>query len=91
MTDQIEKWKKEFESMCEYKLNHAEPKFGDKGVYAQPWANDMLKGFIMAKQSQQVIELPYPYRGDGFRYWTENDIDLAIESAGYTYTVKDKS
>ncbi len=85
---QVEGWKKEFESLCEFNLNPAEPEYGDKGVYAQPWGNDMLKGFLMAKRSLPPIELPYPDHGDGFRYWAESEVDDAITAAGYSYKVK---
>lgn len=88
---QVEAWKKEFESLCEFNLTPAEPEYGDKGVYAQPWGNDTLKGFLMAKRSMKPIELPRTNWNPVLmgHFYSHGEVVKAITAAGYSYRVKE--
>jgi len=70
MTDQIEKWQEEFESMIGEEnikrngapfnvvgFSHLSPK---EGSYRLPSIESMWQGFLMAKRNMPVIELPKP-------------------------------
>jgi hypothetical protein len=73
--EQIDKWEEEFHCLMEDTVTN------DYCI--------LLHGFLMAKRSQKVIELPK--RGKG--YYLDDMVNIdnvtqAIQEAGYQYTVK---
>lgn len=86
MTDaeQIEAWRSEFES----EFDDVSQKY-DSGIYRNSHRESMWQGFIMAKRSQPVIELPVQAitRNNKMVYGAD-DIHAAITAAGYKYKVK---
>lgn len=94
MTDaeQIEVWRKQFES----EFDDVSQKY-DSGIYRNSHRESMWQGFLMAKRSQPVIELPKPTAIDFGTLNSINSIDClsiysigeAITAAGYKYKVKE--
>lgn len=94
MTDaeQIEAWRKEFESNLRSKWQYQKKIVN--GKYSSQTLENMWQGFLMAKRSQPVIELPRPrdlysqdYVYEG-QYNFDHEIHEAIAKAGYKYEVK---
>lgn len=48
----------------------------------------MWSGFLLAKKSMPVIELPKPTECDGFAYWHDSDLMQTLKHYGYQYTIK---
>jgi hypothetical protein len=86
----IDVWRKEFESMMkkERPLNSLK-RLPDDSAYIDRDTFYLEQGFLMAKRSQKVVELPK--RGQGFYLDDMVNLDDVIESltaAGIQYTVK---
>lgn len=77
--EQMKKWEEEF---CEF-AKDINPEIL---VYE---GNLAWQAFLYAKRSQPLVVLPKPIQTDGFRYWTEMDIDHALTAAGIEFKVED--
>lgn len=77
----IEKWRGEFEQLkinsCILADNAKKP----DGCYINFHTENQWKGFLMAKRNMPVVEIP---RG----FYDDDDIVLAIKSAGIQYRIK---
>lgn len=58
--ESIEKWREEFEAFSDEVFTNKFP----SGVYNWSFMEERWTGFLMAKRSQPVVELPMPDRND---------------------------
>jgi len=91
----IEVWRKEFENIMREIYPHRSLETSDgKMAYEDRDVFYWFTGFLMAKRSMPVIELPDIYYEAGEdmagSYFVE-DIHAALESSGIQYRVKEKS
>lgn len=83
--EQIEVWRKQFESQFDDKLFHR----GIDGEYINNHRQSLWIGFCMAKRTMPVIELPKLTERHSANYIDGvQDCKAAITDAGYKYKIK---
>lgn len=88
MTDHIEVWRNEFESLFDDNLLRRD----DSGAYLNNHRQCLWIGYLMAKRRQPVMVLPEMQSCEGI-YFVEDDyyhakeIHAALNKAGIAYTV----
>lgn len=93
--EQTEIWRKEFESSFtpsdENAFDRHESEYKD--LYKNQRLEWMWIGYLMLKNNQKVIELPAPFEfsRNMKKYYSAEEVERCIKSAGYTYTVKESS
>lgn len=83
MTEPIEKWREDFESYSDEEFIGKFP----SGVYQWKFMEERWNGFLMAKLSQPVVELPKPNNNIDVQIYAHNLKEVIID-AGIKYRIK---
>lgn len=92
MTEPIEKWKEEFESAViesEYAVRYDLAISAESGAYKNKVIAAWWLGFLLAKRSQPVVDIPPPRKTDhASAAFYACKIFQALTAAGINYRIK---